>query len=97
MEVVNRVSAFFYQKLSKFFWRHCRMTEASKWKLRANKSGLKLLKVVKLSNSGVSVIMMMPNDESVWFHQVLNYIHAPALVIQRDNSDFEAEKTSKGL
>ena len=37
-------------------------------------------------------MMIMPNEESQWVHQVVLYILPPALFIQRDNSDFEGEK-----
>ena len=36
--------------------------------------------------------MIMPNEKSEWVHQVVRYIHSPALFIQGDNSDLEAEK-----
>ena len=30
-------------------------------------------------------MMIIPNEESEWVHQVARYIHSPALFIQRDN------------
>ena len=38
-------------------------------------------------------MMIMPNEENAWVHQVVRYIHSPASFIQRDNSDTEAEKS----
>ena len=37
-------------------------------------------------------MMIMPNEESEWVHQVFRYIHSPTLFIRGDNSDFEAEE-----
>ena len=37
-------------------------------------------------------MMIMPNEESEWVHQIVRYIRSPALFTQGDNSDFEAEK-----
>ena len=37
-------------------------------------------------------MMIMLNEESEWDHQVVLYIHSPALFIQPDYSDLIAEK-----
>ena len=42
--------------------------------------------------SDYGIMMIMPNEESDWVHQVFRYIHSPALFIQRDNSDFKGKK-----
>ena len=39
------------------------------------------------------VMMIMPSEESEFVHQVVRYIHLPALFIQRDNSALEAENS----
>ena len=39
----------------------------------------------------------MPNEESEWVYEVVHCIHSPVLFIQRDNNDFEAEKTANDL
>ena len=36
-------------------------------------------------------MMIMANGESEWVHWAVRYIHSPALFIQRDDIDFEAE------
>ena len=37
-------------------------------------------------------MVIMPNEESEWVDQRVRYIHWSALLVQRDNSDFEAKK-----
>ena len=41
-------------------------------------------------------MMTTPNEESELVLQVIHYIHSPALFIQCDNSEFEAEKNVNG-
>ena len=31
-------------------------------------------------------MMIMPNEESEWIHQIIRYIHSPVLFIQRGDS-----------
>ena len=81
MEIVDRVSAF--RNYQNFFWRHCRKTEASKWKWLANKKRLKLSDCFDY-------------EEKEWIRQVVCYSHSPALFTQSDESDFEAEKSMNG-
>ena len=42
--------------------------------------------------TGYGIILIMPNQEGDWVHQVVRNIPSPALSIQWDNSDFEAKK-----
>ena len=42
--------------------------------------------------TGYGVMLIKSNQESEWVHQVVRNIPSPALSIQWDNSDFEAEK-----
>ena len=42
-------------------------------------------------------MIIMPNKESEWVHQVFHYIHSPALFIQRDNSEFEAKNNRERI